>query len=101
VALTSEVRSAGAKTQKFLNRLTTIYENCVARRLEVLKIHYEQNSVVIAELENSLKIKNDYRLREKLKDIKIFECLHAEKATPLLLDLAKKTSSLELISNVL
>jgi hypothetical protein len=100
VALTSEVRSAGAKTQKFLNRLTTIYENCVAKRLEVLKMHYEQNSLAIAELENILKIKNDNRLKEKLKDITIFECLHAEKATPLLLDLAKKTSALESVSNV-
>ncbi len=36
VALTSEVRSAGAKTQKFLNRLTTIFDNCVAKRLDVL-----------------------------------------------------------------
>jgi exonuclease III len=100
VALTSEIRSAGAKTQKFLSRLSTIYDNSVSKRLDVLKMHYEFNSLAIAELENTLKIKNDNRLKEKLKDIKIFECLHAEKATPLLLDLAKKTSVLDSVSNV-
>jgi hypothetical protein len=100
VSLTTEVRSAGAKTQKFLKRLTTIFDNSVVKKLESLKLQYELNFAVIAELENSLKIRNDNRLREKLKDIKIFECLHAEKATPLLLDLAKKTSSLDSIDNV-
>jgi hypothetical protein len=42
----------------------------------------------------------DSRLKEKLKDIKIFECLNVVKATPLLLDLTKKTSSLDWITNV-
>jgi hypothetical protein len=39
-------------------------------------------------------------LRDKVKDVKIFECLNAEKATPLLLNLAKKTGSGDNLNNI-
>ncbi len=58
--------------------------------MDALKINYSQNANIITEIENKLKIKKDLLLRDKLKDIKIFECLNAEKATPLLLNIAKK-----------
>ncbi len=60
----------------------------------------DQNYIWISELENILKLERDSKLKEKLKDIKIFECLNAETATPLLLDLAKKTSSLDSVTNI-
>jgi hypothetical protein len=34
VALTSEVRFAGAKTQKLLGRLTTIFKNTISKKLD-------------------------------------------------------------------
>jgi hypothetical protein len=90
VALTAEVRSAGSKTQRFLGKLERIEENSINKKLSLLKEQYEVNSKKISELENRLKIKKDNLLREKLRDIKIFECLNAEKPTPLLLGLVKK-----------
>ncbi len=39
-------------------------------------------------------------LRDKVKDVKIFECLNAEKATPLLMNLAKKTGNGDSLSNI-
>jgi hypothetical protein len=100
LALTSEVHSAGAKMQKFLRRLTTIFENSILKKLDILKMQDDQNYIQISELENILKLERDSKLKVKLKDLKIFECLNAEKATPLLLDLAKKTSSLDSVSNI-
>jgi hypothetical protein len=82
VALSEELRSAGAKTQKFLGKLGRIEENALQKKLESLKTNYSQNASVISGIENKLKIKKDLLLRDKLKDIKIFECLNAEKATP-------------------
>jgi hypothetical protein len=89
-ALTDEVRNAGSKTQKYLSRLNKCYEQALSKKLLVLKDDYVSNRDAIADIENTLKIRLDNNLREKIKDIKIFECLNAEKATPLLLDLAKK-----------
>jgi exonuclease III len=100
VALTTEIRLAGAKTQKFLGRLTTISENTISKKLELLKVNFDLNYKQISELENKLKLDRDIRLREKLKDYKIFETLNAEKASPLLLDLAKKSSSLDSLTNI-
>jgi hypothetical protein len=93
VALTDEIRNARAKTQKYLSRLSKCYERALAKKLISLKEDYVGNRVMIADIENMLKIRLDNTLREKIKDVKIFECLNAEKASPLLLDLAKKSTA--------
>jgi hypothetical protein len=100
VALTDEVRNAGSRTQKFLGKVGRIEDIALGKQLEILKADYSKNAIHIAEIENRLKIKKDIILREKVKDVKIFECLNAEKATPLLLNLAKKTGSGDSISNI-
>jgi exonuclease III len=100
VALTDEVRVASSRTQKFLGKLGRIEDIALGKQLEILKVDYPNNALLIAEIENRLKIKSDNLLREKIKDVKIFECLNAEKATPLLLNLAKKTGSGDRISNI-
>ncbi len=75
IALTAEVRSAGAKTQRFLGKLERIEENSINKKLGLLKEQYELNAKKISKLENHMKIKKDNLLKEKLRDIKIFECL--------------------------
>jgi exonuclease III len=100
VALTNEVRNAGARTQKFLGKLSRIEDIGLGKQLEFLRKDYCENAKHIAEIENRLKIKKDTLLREKVKDIKIFECLNAEKATPLLLNLAKKTGTGDNLNNI-
>ncbi len=81
-----------------MGKLERIEENCINKKLILLKEQYGANSVKISELENQLKIKKDNLLREKLRDIKIFECLNAEKPTPLLLSLAKKANTNESVN---
>jgi hypothetical protein len=100
IALTNEVRQAGSRTQKFLGKLDRIEDLTLGKQLEMLKTEYNTNATQIAEIENRLKIKRDIKLREKIKDCKIFECLNAEKATPLLLNLAKKTGSGDSLNNI-
>jgi hypothetical protein len=100
VALTAEIRKSGSRTQKFLGKLKNIEENVMLKRLSLLKENYETNYHAIFELENTLKIRKDNALRDRLKDIKIFECLNAEKATPLLLGLAKKSNSTDSLTNI-
>jgi hypothetical protein len=99
-ALIDEVRNAGSKTQKYLSRLNKCYEQALSKNLLLLKDDYVVNRDAIADIENILKIRADNSLRDKIKDIKIFECLNAEKATPLLLDLAKKSGGGESLDNI-
>jgi hypothetical protein len=72
IALTNEVRNAGARTQKFLGKLGRIEDTALGKQLELLKTDYCENAKLIAEIENRLKIKKDILLREKVKDVKIF-----------------------------
>jgi exonuclease III len=99
-ALIGEVRNAGSRTQKYLSRLNKCYEQALSKNLLLLKDDYAGNREAIADIENILKIRSDNTLREKIKDIKIFECLNAEKATPLLLDLAKKSGAGESLDTI-
>jgi hypothetical protein len=75
-ALIDEVRIAGSKTQKYLSRLNKCYELALSKKLLLLKDDYVGNREAIADIENILKIRLDNTLREKIKDIKIFECLN-------------------------
>ncbi len=64
-------------------------------RLAFLKKDYNANSGTIAEVESEIKVIRDCDLRERIRDIKIFECLNAEKATPLFVSLSKKSQKKE------
>ncbi len=66
IALTNEVRDAGARTQKFLGKLGRIEDMALGKQLDLLKSDYCENATQIAEIENRLKIKKDIKLREKI-----------------------------------
>jgi hypothetical protein len=103
VTLINETRSHGAKMQRILARHKTLKISKYNSDLIALKQGYLLNSHEISKLENELKLQFDSDLRERMKDIKIFECLNAEKATPLLVSLAKKSvcnESLDIIRDV-
>jgi hypothetical protein len=95
-----EIKTQASKCQRILARNKKIKIDSLTEKLNALKLDYEGNSGVIFELENNLRIITDCDLREKAKDIKILECLQAEKATPLLVDLAKRPSSREGLENI-
>ncbi len=61
--------------------------------LEILRRNYEQNFENIFRLEKDIEKVRERDLKVKLKNLKIFECLNAEKASPHFLNIAKKTCS--------
>jgi hypothetical protein len=95
-----EIRTQASKCQRILARNKKIKIDSLTGKLTALKLDYVRNSGVIFELENNLRIIADCDLREKARDIKILECLQAEKATPLLVDLAKRPSSRGGLENI-
>jgi hypothetical protein len=95
-----EIRTHASKCQRILARNKKIKIDSLTGKLTALKLDYGRNSGDIFELENKLRIIADCDLREKAKDIKILECLQAEKATPLLVDLAKRPSSRDGLENI-
>jgi exonuclease III len=82
IALVNEIRAQGSKTQRILSRNKKIKIENLAEKLKALKLDYINNSNEIFELENKLRIIIDCDLRERARDIKLLECLQAEKATP-------------------
>jgi hypothetical protein len=100
--LVENTRKAGIKMQKTLSRIKGIRILALETSLKNLKLNYDMNLEQIVDTENKLKVIRDNDLRDRLRDHKIFEHLHAERATPLLLNLAKKkcnAETLEVITN--
>jgi exonuclease III len=90
VALTAEIKKNASKTQRILARHKNLRISRLSETLNQLKTDYIGNSMSIARIEAEIKLIRDCDLRDRIKDIKIFECLNAEKATPLMVSLAKK-----------
>jgi hypothetical protein len=95
-----EIKTHASKCQRILARNKKIKIDNLTEKLSALKLDYGNNSDVIFDLENKLRVIADCDLREKAKDIKILECLQAEKATPLLVDLAKRPTSRDGLENI-
>ena len=68
--------------------------------LGTLKVDFEENFVRIFKLEKEIGKIRDENLRDKLKNLKIFECLNAEKASPHFLNIAKKTKSGPILEDI-
>ncbi len=68
--------------------------------LNELKANYEENANEILTLENILNEIVHKNVQAKVKSMKIFECLNAEKPTPMFLNLAKKTKSNQKLENI-
>ncbi len=99
-SLTIEVKKYGSKMQRVLSRHKNLWRDSICANLKALKNDYSNNCEQIKTLENVLKTQSDIDLRERLKDIKIFECLNAEKATPLLVSLGKNKNNPETLENI-
>jgi exonuclease III len=99
-ALIRETRDACVKIQKTLTRFRKLFVGTIENKLTALKDDFLNNNTQIGQLENIFKNHNDMVLRERTLDMKIFECLHAEKVSPLLLNLAKKGHGCDKLSNI-
>ena len=88
------------KAQKQINHLQNLYKKTITEKIVKPRENYEGNSAEIRKLERELGKIQDGELRDKLQDLKIFEILNAEKSSPHFLDLTKKTSSCEKLSDI-
>ncbi len=98
--LVTETKKRVYKMQKTLHRLKCIHTKTLESRLEELKKDYGINAEEIGSIENQIKIARDCELRDRTRDMKVFECLNAEKVTPVLLDLAKRGTGDDRLDNI-
>ena len=98
--LVEQTKKAGMKSQKKLAYHEKVRKEDLIKRIENLKPDYDRNQVQIFKLEKTLEAIIDNELREKLLEIKSFECLHAEKPTAHFLNIAKKTANLETLDSI-
>jgi len=99
-ALTDEVKKTGAWAQKKIFRITREKVKFHEKKLEDLKRNFDINFDEIFKIEKKLAKIRDEELRDKLMDLKIFECLNAERSSPHFLDIAKKSKKESSIENI-
>jgi hypothetical protein len=87
--LMSNIRNALISFQTWIRKVENAKCNSLIKQLNTLKVNYLENYNEIANLELKLTEIADVKLSEKIKQIKIYECLHDEKPSPLFLTLAK------------
>ncbi len=101
--LVEQTKNAGMKAQKKLAYNEKVRKDELKKQIETLKANYGENQEQIFKLERLLGLIIENEIREKLLEMKSFECLHAEKATAHFLNIAKKTAnspSLDSMKNV-
>jgi hypothetical protein len=80
--------------------METAKKSKLIKDLNELKTNYDENANKIYALENRLNELVHKNIQAKVKSMKIFECLNAEKPTPMFLNLAKKTKSNQKLENI-
>jgi hypothetical protein len=80
--------------------METAKKSQLIKELNELKLNYEENANEILNVENLLNDLVHRNIQAKVKSMKIFECLNAEKPTPLFLNLAKKTKNNQKLENI-
>ncbi len=100
VCLVSEIKKSSLWAQKVLIKNSREKINIYEQRLEVLKNNFEDNFSNIFSIERKIQQIKNNELVNKLRDLRIFECLNAEKAMPHFLNIAKKTKSEAELSEV-
>jgi hypothetical protein len=75
--------------QGILGKIDNGKHNRLRLRLELLKSNYDDNQILIFQLESELNAMVEKNLSDKIASIKIFENLNSEKPTPIFLNLIK------------
>jgi exonuclease III len=99
-SLLSCVKGSLIGYQTWFKRMETAKKSKLIKDLNELKLNYEENANEILTLENTLNEIVHRNVQAKVKTMKIFECLNAEKPTPMFLNLAKKTKSNQKLENI-
>ena len=99
-SLLSCVKGSIISYQTWFKKMETAKKSKLIKDLNELKSNYEENANEIYALENVLNELVHKNIQAKVKSMKIFECLNAEKPTPMFLNLAKKTKSNQKLENI-
>jgi hypothetical protein len=98
--LVEQTKKMGMRAQKKLSYNEFVRKNEIRSQIENLKKIFGENQDVIFDLERDLGRIIDNELRDRMMDLKVFDCLHAEKATSHFLNIAKKTSKGESLEKI-
>jgi hypothetical protein len=99
-SLLSSVKGHLIAYQTWYKKTEHAQRNILVKTLNELKVNYEENANEIYTLESRLNELVQKNVLAKAKTMKIFECLNAEKPTPMFLNLAKKTKTNQKLENV-
>ena len=99
-ALAEQTKLARIKTQKLLFCMQNLKKEKLSDKIELLRTNYEANHLEILHAERELGKIHDNELRDKLQDLNFFEILQAEKANAHFLDIAKKASCIEKLTDI-
>jgi hypothetical protein len=91
--LLSTVKGNLISYQTWYKKIETSRKAQIIKNLNELKVNYDQNYNEIFNLENILNELVQRNLQEKIKTMKIFASLNAEKPTQMFLNLAKTTKA--------
>ena len=64
------------------------------QKIETLGKSFQENHLIITQAKKELSTLCDTELRDKLRELKVYEILNAEKANPHFLELAKKSTTI-------
>jgi hypothetical protein len=99
-SLLSCVKGSLIGYQTWFKRMETAKKSKLIIDLNELKANYDENANEILTLENILNDIVHRNVQAKVTTMKIFECLNAEKPTPMFLNLAKKSKSNQKLENI-
>jgi hypothetical protein len=94
--LMSNIRNAIISFQTWVRKVENAKVNHLIKNINSLKVDLDSNANEIFELEKELTDVSEKRLSEKIKQIKLYECLHDEKPSPLFLTLVKNRNGAKL-----
>ena len=99
-ALSEQSRVHGIRAQKKIAQINNMVKQRINNNLTRLGLDYALNSDLIHQEEKLLSNILDQEVRDRLRDLKIFEILNSEWACPHFLDLCKKTAQDEKLSDI-
>ncbi len=92
-ALASNIKGHVISYQTWVKKVENIEKSTIITKLNRLKADYITNSEAITRLESQLNAIIDAETLLKVRSMKLFSCLNAEKPTPIFLSLARSSNA--------
>jgi hypothetical protein len=92
-ALASNIKGQVISFQTWVKKVENMEKSSIITKLNKLKVDYTTNSDEITRLEGQLNALIDAETLLKVRSMKLFSCLNAEKPTPIFLRLARSSNA--------